>query len=104
MFEGRHSRSPIQDVLAYDAVVATARGLIQQRTVRSCIARRRQVANSASLSHELPAKPLLLVKAVGLLPGERVVRAHGQKAQKQQAAALHFPFLQDSLFFDNSTP
>src|SRR5439155_7160060 len=91
--------SPVKDVLADDAVVAAARGLIQQGTVGPCIACRWQVADPTRLSQDLAAKPLLVVEAIARLLGERILRASGQQKQEHRGATLHLRFPPNSGFW-----
>src|SRR5207247_5565096 len=98
ILEGRHARSPVKDVLADDAVVAAARGLIQQGTVGLCMACRWQVTDPTRLSQDLAAKPLLVVEAIARLLGERILRASGQQKQEHRGATLHLRFPPNSGF------
>src|SRR5262249_41271206 len=93
IFERRHARRSVRDVLAHDALVAAAGGLGQQWTVGPGVARGWQMANAAGLSNKLAAEPLLLVQTIACLPAEHELRAHRQQAQKQPGLALHLYFL-----------
>src|SRR5438094_244389 len=58
--------------------VAAAGAFIQRWTVRSGIARRWQMADATSLSHDLTPKTLLLVEAIDRLLGAGVLGVSGQ--------------------------
>jgi len=78
IFKGRHAWRPINDVLPHDRFVAAAGAFIQRWTVRSGIARRWQMADATSLSHDLTPKTLLLVEAIDRLLGAGVLGVSGQ--------------------------
>jgi len=78
ILKGRHAWRPIKDVLSHDRFVSAAGAFIQRRTVRSGIARGRQMADATSLSQDLTPKALLLVEAIDRLLGAGVLGVSGQ--------------------------